>query len=1001
MNYLEQIYTIENLMLAWRKIEKAFEYGNVWFDPILMSAFKMRLVENLTDLSQELRNGTYNPSPIMPVPFPKGKDSKGDLRVRQSFFISIKDQLVWVAVCNIIGWRFDKQMPAWSYGNRLFLYMWKEDNVWKFGNYRHSYRHIYKKWNQSWPAMRKRITASLQCMARISKDDMRFEQQQTCEQEQTIPETDNHIRLKYLDPNYFPAGTKYNKLYWMGLDLEKFYQNVSMEKVVDLIQSELELSEEDPLLNLLHIISKYEVDYRDYPSGDRKADEDLLMMQLEERPAVVDYLPTGLLVAGFLANVYLLDIDKAIDAKLDGNKDIIHFRYVDDHVFISTSAEKLYNWVSEYKEMLEAADLTVNPDKLEPHEVWKEGDADGTIKNIEQGARIIPKYPTPLMTQTLAKVSQLSNMNMSLLSSNEFDLVFNDLQSLLVTDIPEQEIKKNTRISFACTMLSRLLVNGDIDYDEVYRLRRLWIEYIGKLPLTLRSIPGYENWDNESILSLCNNLKLLVFNDATKIQLDELSKKAPGVNLTILTELNSILDEGEEMQMAKNRQVFEMMCYALKQVPDKVKVWVRTLIFCSKHYPRGCNELYDLLFDLRNDGELHKLSIEYIYSLLNVVSAELIIKAVARLKADKYTDSFVRENDLSFLKKVAIFRNFEFSHSFVNNSILMFNKAKGLANIMDIKGLDKYESAEELIENRQYNGVDLDETFWARWCVDFVSSKSPKEEGGLEDGFEILHNLYDEKSIYFPQWETIQNLPPLYNEDGFISIRQWIEYVNNPENNVDDLDVLRSELLAVKILIAICDYIGSYVGDLNDNFSITIDNILLKEKDVIGHNWNHYRANDCHIEVKHQNENNVFGDAYMHPFIMDNTLGIHNALTYALGMIFLQILTKKSDMPWVFNRSEYGYEWHSVLNDLMHHGHISSLNYRIVSSCLSLRSRETRMLVHNLEGNFIDDTYRDKPDIKIWADMRNELQKSLNHLMQNLISVANEEHRQLTVIDLD
>lgn len=496
-------------------------------------------------------------------------------------------------------------------------------------------------------------------------------------------------------------------------------------------------------------------------------------------------------------------------------------------------------------------------------------------------------------------------------------------------------------------------------------------------------------------------MKLSVFNDVNKIKLEELSKKAPGVNLTIIEKLNSILDDGEKMQMAKNRQVFEMMCYAQKQVPDKVKVWVRTLMFCSKHYPRGCNELYELLFELRNDGELHELSIEYIYSLLNVVTAELMIKAVARLKVDRYTDSFVRENDLNFLRKVATFRKFEFSHSFVNNSILMLNKAKGLANIMDIKGLDKYESAEELIENRQYNGVDLDETFWARWCVDFVSSKSPKEEGGLEDGFEILHNLYDEKSIYFPKWETIQNLPPLDKEVGYITLRQWIEYVNNPENNVDDLDVLRSELLAVKILIAICDYIGSYVSDLNDNFSITIDNILLKEDDVIGHNWNHYRANDCHIEVKHQDENNVFGEAYMHPFIMDNSLGIHNALTYALGMIFLQILTKKSDMPWVLNRSEYGYEWHSVLNDLMHHGHISSINYRIVSSCLSLRSRETRMLVHNLEGNFIDDTYRDKPDIKIWADMRDELRKSLNHLMQNLISVENEEHRQLTVIDLD
>lgn len=600
-------------MLAWRKIEKAFEYGDVWFDPILMSAFKMRLMDNLKGLSSELRSGTYIPAPIKPIPFPKGRDSKGELQVRQSFFVSIKDQLVWVAVCNIIGWKFDKQMPAWSYGHRLYLYMWKEEGVWKFGNYRHSYRHIYKKWNQSWPAMRKRITASLQCMARISKDDMRPEQQQTYEQEQTIPNSDTHIRLKYLNPDYFPAGEECDKLYWMGLDLEKFYQRVKMDKVISVIKTELNLTEDDPLLKLLLIISKYKINYCDYPVGDRIADENLEKMQLEERPMIVDFLPTGLLVAGFLANVYLLDIDKAIDAKLEKNKDVIHFRYVDDHIFISTSPEILYNWVNEYVEMLQHAELRVNPDKLEPHDVWKE-DADETIKNIEKNAYIIPRYPTPLMTQTLAKLSQLSNMNMSLLSNKEFDLVFNDLQYLLVTDIPEQEIKKNTRISFACTMLSRLLVNGDVDYDEIYRLRSLWIEYVDKLPQTIKHIPIYESWDDEAILRLRKDLKLKVFNDATRIQLDDIPKSLCGLELDVLENLNKVLDEGDKKRMARNRQVFEMMCYALKQVPDKVKVWVRTLMFCSRHYPSGCKEIYDLLFKLKDEKVLHELSIEYIYS---------------------------------------------------------------------------------------------------------------------------------------------------------------------------------------------------------------------------------------------------------------------------------------------------------------------------------------------------------------------------------------------------
>ena len=86
-------------------------------------------------------------------------------------------------------------------------------------------------------------------------------------------------------------------------------------------------------------------------------------------------------------------------------------------------------------------------------------------------------------------------MPLDLLSPNEFSMVFRDLQMLLVTDFPEQEIKKGTRTSFACTMLSRLTSDINVDYDKIHRLRKQWLEYVSSLKIEDEAI-------NEKLYSL-------------------------------------------------------------------------------------------------------------------------------------------------------------------------------------------------------------------------------------------------------------------------------------------------------------------------------------------------------------------------------------------------------------------------------------------------------------------------------------------------------------------
>lgn len=212
--------------------------------------------------------------------------------------------------------------------------------------------------------------------------------------------------------------------------------------------------DDEPFCRLIEKLSDFKLDTLDYKQ------EELAKIQLDKP---FDGLPTGLVVAGFLSNVFLLDVDKAIGEKLKANKNVIHFRYVDDHVFVSLDSMELYKWVEEYDELIQNKGLKINFDKIEPKGLTAlfKGEEASEEEVTEQmaNAALDPFYPSPLMTETLQKVSELSGLNLDLLSDQEFDMVFKDLQMLMVADIPEQEIKKNTRVSFACSMLTRMVAD--------------------------------------------------------------------------------------------------------------------------------------------------------------------------------------------------------------------------------------------------------------------------------------------------------------------------------------------------------------------------------------------------------------------------------------------------------------------------------------------------------------------------------------------------------------
>ena len=177
-------------------------------------------------------------------------------------------------------------------------------------------------------------------------------------------------------------------------------------------------------------------------------------------------------------------------------------------------------------------------------------------------------------------------------------------------------------------------------------------------------------------------------------------------------------------------------------------------------------------------------------------------------------------------------------------------------------------------------------------------------------------------------------------------------------------------------------------------------------KQVIGefcscgyNDWNYWINDENSITVKidYLVEKSI---VYQLPAMMTMNGPDYN-MVYALGLFFLQLLVKEKSLPWIMNRPEYGFEWMSVLDDLIHKGSVSSLTSRIVTSCLSVRNRENRILRQDTGADLNDLYWGDNP--KIWDvdDLLEQLKKDLELLKTNLVSVANSQQRQVIVIDLE
>jgi hypothetical protein len=262
-------------------------------------------------------------------------------------------------------------------------------------------------------------------------------------------------RLPYLKEDFWLA--KSASPCWVSLDLEKFYPSVNLDVVRSRFREVLR-DEPDLVGSLLDDLLRFRLDLSGFTDGE------LAEIGLSRADRIFPHIPTGLMAAGFLANVAMLEVDQTVREVIQSSQ-VAVFRYVDDHIILAPSFKQLEEWVTLYKKVLEWSEVgaSFNEEKFEPREFGEYFSAVSEQRQTEslrakavEKCRLDPRFPVPLMTQTLAKLSDVTGSDIELLDDLGQEALLADLEHLMLTDFPHTELPPATRVSFAAGRIARI-----------------------------------------------------------------------------------------------------------------------------------------------------------------------------------------------------------------------------------------------------------------------------------------------------------------------------------------------------------------------------------------------------------------------------------------------------------------------------------------------------------------------------------------------------------------
>jgi len=575
----------ENFYIAFKKLKGFFQQYNEWFNPLEFSSYEANLATNIYNLINQLKEEKYTPKPIQPLPFPKKNNKDNEQRLRQYFRISLDDQLIWIAITNVIGLSLEKQMPFWSYGNRLYRQVWFEEENGQMklrkGNYTNSSEHYYRKWNQSWPFFRRHISMTIKTMAYNKSFKIEYFDDEIEKTLYTQEENNRWSDYPYLDPGFWKVNSIEN-LYWAGLDYTKFFQSIKPDIVVKTVEKYL-LREDGTkrddcslLISLVERMLKFPLETSGWENPNDLKDLNKAGL---ENVKNFEGIPTGLIAAGFLANIAMIDLDRKVDKYVDKHRDIAVFKYVDDQVVLCSSKKELLDFLNFYDKELKASGLgvTFQKDKLQPEKCFKH-----TINGFEyeddESNEIDINYPEPLMTHTLQKMSNLNDQEYELSDESELEKSEADLAHFLLADFPDSEMRRDTRMAFASMKLCQLAKQIRPDFRKLDR-----------------NLQHNRDAISSKFKRTGSQIKIEKFEDQ---------------------EYKRIFDTEILKVKRKHEKIFDLLLKAAFENPDKLKLWKRCVEFCYNSGIQGLEKVYSKINNLDFDpkGKIYLQN----YTLLNI-----------------------------------------------------------------------------------------------------------------------------------------------------------------------------------------------------------------------------------------------------------------------------------------------------------------------------------------------------------------------------------------------
>jgi hypothetical protein len=1049
MKLRDRLILPENLSYAWRKVWQLSQMNDGYTDFFELAEFELNLAHNLEKIRTSFAKATYKTKKVRPLPRPK-KIANSIAISREYFQISIEDQVAWIALVNAIGPHVDKIMPPWSYGNRLYRPAWYEETEGRKseleeGPYRHASGHLYRKFKHSWPMFRRHIHLAAQYMSTGSEPSL------VDEPDSLAIATGKKSGLVYFDTSFWNQKAVNDQLFFAGIDLSQFYPSIEHKSIVRSLETHVAgLADDADLLRMISAMLKFRVDGSELTNAVCQNVEPNIPKKNTRG------IPTGLFVGGFLANVAMLPLDLKVDSRIKNHRNVAHFRFVDDHCVLAYSLESLCDWIEWYQTELlnEGIGPEINTDKFDPPLLGKFLNERKRPRATQAASKklaslqtetsavcsVAGSKPTKLLTKTLALVSDIGATNFDTLDDIDIGNLLANLEWLLLADLPEREIRADTRVSFAA--------------GQIARLSTILVEETDGLVEASRRIA-----DLQAVKVDQNDLNALAR------QRKEIASAG--------AHLKRRITQHEARQRANLKHRFELLLGALKEHPGKARLFIRVVDFCRTTGFQGIVGILDWIKDLRrHDNEAWA---SYYAGLL----IQLLALNALRCSATVSQHSSLRSDLEASLSHLDDMNHAEFSELFGSNqslawfhyqAVVFFHETLGICatQLSHIPELELHSDRMQRLVSRnsswlllyserslpQFHArpksipVHFAEAILQRSHQPSFAWRELSERFDFRDKSDLTALRRYPNSLSSSQWielissfdfkdadsgwlrEAIGNDADRKKQiadrpgrafqiastnidarvSGYIDIAQWSSFL---KHDCDAFDPRAGEWTALEIIARILEPSAVLEGGYDLQTRIHPNNVFVPaiwaNKDPFNSimSWDEWREKMKGNPIVLSGSAAILDYRYLPNDSIWNEGPNWDGRLHSIGRLLLELLCHGFSAPPLWNIKGNEYAVPLPVSSVVERIGISSKTQDILDAALGRRARETRAISREPlnfgweEGRLPNDTKLDPDALRTPKDLLAAMREAQASLRENQISVSRNQPRQLIPVTLN